>query len=517
MPILWVQRFGFAVFLGSWVAGNPVSAIALNPVPRFYSSSMLTNLPALPGKSLCPAQLTPAIQAILNRPIWQRSHWGVLIEQIGSSSDSLTVSFAHNAEQYFTPASNVKLLLTAAALHRLGADFRIPTVVYAVKAQPQQTVLMISGLGDPTLADKELEDLAQQLSQAGIRQVDQLIADDRAFQDSTLNETWAIEDLSAGSIVPISSLMVNRNVVPLRATSQKVGEPLQLNWLNAEDAGRWRVVNQTWTVAIDAPEFVHVQVSDNQLTLKAALAVGSEPETIDVPVPNPTRYFLERFQLALAQHQIQVIKTTTAQDVGRAEIAPTAIAKVESPPLRTLITEINQHSDNVEAEALLRVLGTQYKSEGQASETLTTAEKGVAAVQQALTEMGVDPQTYQLVDGSGLSRQNLVSPQAIAQTLSAIANSPNAEVFRNSLAKAGESGTLASRFAGTEAVGRVWGKTGTLTGIAALSGIIQSSNPQPHESPLVFSILVNQSEQPSAAIRQAIDEIVLLLVRLHHC
>jgi D-alanyl-D-alanine carboxypeptidase/D-alanyl-D-alanine-endopeptidase (penicillin-binding protein 4) len=127
--------------------------------------------------------------------------------------------------------------------------------------------------------------------------------------------------------------------------------------------------------------------------------------------------------------------------------------------------------------------------------------------------LGVDPANYILIDGSGLSRRNLVTPEAFVQVLRGIARTPAASIYRGSLPVAGKSGTLKFRFQNTPAEGIVQAKTGTLTGVVSLSGYVNV----PKYETLVFSILVNQSEQPTTVVRQAIDEIVVLLAQLQRC
>ncbi|WP_267871724.1 D-alanyl-D-alanine carboxypeptidase/D-alanyl-D-alanine-endopeptidase [Nostoc sp. CHAB 5715] len=143
----------------------------------------------------------------------------------------------------------------------------------------------------------------------------------------------------------------------------------------------------------------------------------------------------------------------------------------------------------------------------------TSADVGLEVVKASLTQLGVDPANYILVDGSGLSRRNLVTPEALVQTLRGIARTPTAYIYRASLPVAGKSGTLKGRFQDTPAEGIVQAKTGTLTGVVSLSGYMNA----PKYEPLVFSILVNQSEQPATVVRQAIDEIVVLLTQLQRC
>jgi D-alanyl-D-alanine carboxypeptidase/D-alanyl-D-alanine-endopeptidase (penicillin-binding protein 4) len=127
--------------------------------------------------------------------------------------------------------------------------------------------------------------------------------------------------------------------------------------------------------------------------------------------------------------------------------------------------------------------------------------------------LGVEPEGYVIVDGSGLSRKNLTTPAALVQVLQGIGKSPQAEVFRASLPIAGVNGTLKNRFLNTAAAGMVQAKTGSMTGISALSGYMNA----PNYEPLVFSIIVNQSEQPGKVMRTAIDEIVVLLSELKQC
>jgi D-alanyl-D-alanine carboxypeptidase/D-alanyl-D-alanine-endopeptidase (penicillin-binding protein 4) len=134
-------------------------------------------------------------------------------------------------------------------------------------------------------------------------------------------------------------------------------------------------------------------------------------------------------------------------------------------------------------------------------------------MKETLTQLGVEPESYVIVDGSGLSRKNLTTPAALVQLLQGIDKSPQREVFRASLPIAGVKGSLKNRLINTAAVGIVQGKTGSMTGVSALSGYVNSASYEP----LVFSIMVNQSEQPSKIVRTAIDEIVVLLSQLKRC
>jgi serine-type D-Ala-D-Ala carboxypeptidase/endopeptidase (penicillin-binding protein 4) len=207
----------------------------------------------------------------------------------------------------------------------------------------------------------------------------------------------------------------------------------------------------------------------------------------------------------LAKEKITLGKTL----VGSGGVNQQEIAFVESPPLSELLAETNLNSNNLYAEALLRALAvekTKIKNQ-------TSADIGLEVVKASLTKLGINPANYVLVDGSGLSRRNLVTPEAYVQTLRGMARTPAASIYRASLPVAGKSGTLKGRFQGTPAEGIVQAKTGTLTGVVSLSGYVNA----PKYEPLVFSIIVNQSQQSATVMRQAIDEIVVLLAQLQRC
>jgi len=189
------------------------------------------------------------------------------------------------------------------------------------------------------------------------------------------------------------------------------------------------------------------------------------------------------------------------------------VATLPSPPLTHLLVESNQESNNLYAEVLLRWLGLHGLPPGHKALAETPLDRGLQQLTATLTALGVDPDSHTLVDGSGLSRHNQMSPRAIVQTLQGMGRSPYAETYRQSLALGGIRGTLQRRFQNTAAQGRLWGKTGTLTGISALSGYLHP----PHYRPLVFSILINDASQSAFQLGQIVDAIVLALTRLQPC
>lgn len=160
---------------------------------------------------------------------------------------------------------------------------------------------------------------------------------------------------------------------------------------------------------------------------------------------------------------------------------------IRTTSVRDWVTVVNRNSNNQYAEVLLRQIG------------------GAPAAKSALSNLGIDPKSYRLADGSGLSRQNAATPRALVETLRAMYYAPGNSVFQASLPVAGVSGTLRNRMRQTPVQGIVYAKTGTLTGVRALSGYMN----HPQYGLLVFSILANDSQQPGTVLVKTIDRIVV--------
>ncbi|NET38721.1 MAG: D-alanyl-D-alanine carboxypeptidase/D-alanyl-D-alanine-endopeptidase [Cyanothece sp. SIO1E1] len=163
--------------------------------------------------------------------------------------------------------------------------------------------------------------------------------------------------------------------------------------------------------------------------------------------------------------------------------------------LHQQLIEVNRHSNNSEADALLRHIGGQHK------------------VNQELMRLGLHPETYIQVDGSGLSRSNRIPPSTLIALLKAMESHREGGVFYNSLPVAGVNGTLRNRFQNTRLHGKLHGKTGTLRGVRALSGYLDNAD----YGTLAFSILGNQPGQSGQVLTQAIDQIVLQAAQVNRC
>lgn len=467
-----------------------------------------------PSRTICPAQLPLTINTVINQPQFNRARWGVLVQKL-SQPQTL---YSRDAQKYFTPASVTKLLTTAAALQQLGANYRIRTSIY----DEGKGTLRVVGRGDPSLKDEQLAILAKQLGQKGVRRIQQLIADDTHFKGAVIPPSWMWEDLPFYYGAPVNSLILNENAAILRLFPQSVGETLRPKWDKPSEGYGWRVINNTVTVGEGEKKYIAINrdLKGQTLKIQGQLAVNSQPDITAIAVFDPIEHFLRHLRQSLLRERISVARTSAQADNLRdRKIKGREIAAVESAQLSELIKETNTNSNNLFAEALLRTLAVKQPLKGnqtqenQTQDYQTTVNAGLEVLQTALTQMGVDPESYKLDDGSGLSRKNFISPQALVQLLQGVARSQFAKVYFNSLPVAGKTGTLKYRLRNTSAEGIVIAKTGTMSGVVSLAGYVNA----PNYEPVVFSIMVNQTEQPIKTVRQAMDRIVVQLSQLRRC
>lgn len=446
----------------------------------------------------CQEKLATAIERVINRPQLARSRWGIEVQTLSGKS-----LYSLEEDKFFTPASTAKLLVSAAGLLELGADYRIKTPIYRLGNPPQLQSLRVKGQGDPTLSTQSLKAIINKLQSQGVKQIDHLIIDDSYFAPPNLNPTWEWEDVHSYFATAVNSAILNENTATLTLLPQQIGQPVKFFWSDAIAANQWQIINQATTGKADQKYTVVIDgdLGQPQLILQGKLAVNNPADVWDLAVVNPAQYFLESLRFELSQAAIIVTRGSVEEEENR-ELSELEFTTIYSPPLQEILAEINQESNNLYAEALSKILAQELN--------LATPIK---AINQSLQQIGIKPNEYVLVDASGLSRHNLITPATLVKVLRLMSQDRDAQFYRRSLALAGVRGTLAERFNNTPVENQLWGKTGSLTGIGALAGYLQTES----NATLIVSILVNNSELKSKKIRQVIDEIVMIISRLEQC
>ena len=447
---------------------------------------------------ICPQDLPAAIEKILSRPQLSRSHWGIEIQTLSGKS-----LYSLNGDKFFIPASAAKLLVSAAGLLELGADYQIKTPIYSVGSPPNLTSLRLKGQGDPSITTQSLKNIVHQLQAKGVKRIENLIIDDSYFEPPAINPTWEWLDIHSYFATAVNSTILNQNAVTLTLLPQQIGQPVKYFWSDAIAARQWQVVNQAVTGQADIDYDIEIDgdLGKPRLRLRGELAVNEPPDIWDLAIVDPAQYFLESLRLHLERAGIEVGRGTVSERSQKNQ-GETETLAIVSPPLQQILKEINQKSNNLYAEALGKILAKKLK-----------VETATEAIEISLSKIGIEFDEYILVDASGLSRQNLIAPKTLVELLQLMSQLSQDKSYRQTLAIAGNSGTLKRRFHDTSVSENFWGKTGTLTGIGTLSGYLDVDR----YSPLVLTIIVNNSELNSNTIREAIDKIVVTAITLQKC
>jgi D-alanyl-D-alanine carboxypeptidase/D-alanyl-D-alanine-endopeptidase (penicillin-binding protein 4) len=457
------------------------------------------------------------IAQVLKRPGVRSAEWG--IEVVDPSTDQVVLSV--NPGKTFQPASLLKVVTTAAALEKLGPDFRFRTGVYTDGTlQPGGTLvgdIILVGRGDPNLMDpaKELlgkpalQELSEQLRALGIKEVrGNVVGDDSYFEFTTHGKGWTAQDLKSVYGAPINALSINNNVFWIHVRATKVN---QLAKVSIEpQTSYFHVRNLAVTGSSRAQRTVYARVipGTNHLVVSGVLP-ASQGYSQYVLLERPAEAAATLFKEELCRNGITVDGSIRVIHLG--DLPPAArrnwtmIAQHQSPPLIRALEIINKRSLNLHAEMLLRVLGAEFGGAG-------TDEAGLQVVKSFLEEAGIrDDDKISLNDGSGLSRDNLVTPRFQTSLLMFLSTRPYFELFLNTLAVSGTDGTLKNRFASGPAKGLIHAKTGTLSDVAALSGYMTTKSGRS----LVFSIFANNVRASIARVQKTIDEICALFVKLY--
>ncbi len=487
-------------------------------------------------------RLARRIDEILAVPEVARSFWG--IEAV--SLDTGRTLYEHNADKLFTPASNTKLFTTAATLALIGPDYQFRTTVETTGLVDRygrlNGDLVLVGRGDPNLSGRVLpyayrsdrklppewvlEQLADQLVQKGVKFVDgNIVGDDSFFAFERYGEGWAQDDVVWEWGAPVSALTVNDNVIFV--SIQPGDRPGDRAFIRVTPfADLVRIDNRVLTTPAGTGPAKIVpsrEPGSNLLTIWGNVPVDDPGTSYSLAINDPAEFAAQIFHNLLQQRGIVVyggVRTRHADlaslstfsvtsyagggDAATrapAAVQPLVLASYESRPLVEDVRVVNKDSQNLHAEIMLRLLGREKGSNG-------TIEAGAEVLRGFLTTVGIRPEEYVLLDGSGLSRQNLVAPAATVRLLTYADRQPWGTAFRESLPVAGVDGTLAGRFRNTVCQGRVVAKTGMLGHVNALSGYATALSGER----VVFSIMANNHNLGSRAAIQVIDQIVSAIV-----
>jgi D-alanyl-D-alanine carboxypeptidase/D-alanyl-D-alanine-endopeptidase (penicillin-binding protein 4) len=469
-----------------------------------------------------PADLPHTIDTLVDsNPI--AAHAGIGIQVVDLKTGKSL--YARNETKLFLPASNMKLFTTALALLKLGPGYRFET---RLMQEPSGDLVLV-GSGDPSMSGRvypyapaapsgphlgAIDELADQAVANGLTAVrGDIVGDDRLYPWSPYPPSWTQSDAVGESGAPVSALSVADNVIGLTiAPGAKPGDPAALSLSPALDY--FAIDNRVITVAGAGEAQLRMSRApgSRQLLLGGTIPAKAASVHVNPAVDDPALYAACALYDALTRRGVPIAGRPVARhrsiedpynppEAGSGPEA-TILATRMSPPAAELIQMADKVSENLHTELLLREVGRIERKSG-------TRESGLVVLNAFLTQIGAASTDSRLDDGSGLSRNALVTPNLVTLLLGFMYASGARDAWIGMLPVGGEDGTLVRRFGGTAAAHAIHAKTGTLDRAIALSGYAESKT----RGWLAFSILVNDFAAPQSDIQAWVDKIALALVQ----
>lgn len=464
-------------------------------------------------------ELRGELEAILTSTGNRTGSWGVLALSLDRGDTLLSL----NPHTPLIPASNQKLLTSAAALHALGPDFRYSTFLLTRGTRSGDVLegdLVLYGTGDPTLSDRfypgemaVLDTLARRLLDAGVQEIrGDLLVDGSYFSGPDLHPEWDPEDLNDPFAAPVPAVSFNENIITVRVSArEEAGQPPSI--VTTPEGSGIPVINTALTAARGTRSRIWLLRDSpwDPIGIDGEIPVGGREVWRQLPVPDPLVFTGREMERALAAAgirltgEVRVTRDPSTSILFQPQVGANPVetlAVLESPPLLEILRVVNKESHNLLAEAVGKTLGRLVVGQGSYEGTEEALRRFL------LREVGVPPEELKVSDGSGLSPGNRLSPAVIVRLLQFMAQSPRWEDFWSTLPEAGRRREL-RRMSGTPATRNLRAKTGTMDGVSALSGMVRTRSGER----ILFSILSNGVASEMRA-KRAEDQVGIRLASL---
>ena len=420
------------------------------------------------------------------------------------SLDNPQILYDFQADKPFVPASNLKIVTSAAAFDLLGADYRWVTEFYLNNSAN----LYIRPSGDPTwnnsykagMINQVTKSIADSLRINGFSTLNNIIIDPGTFQNNTLGYGWRESNRMATYSAKSSIMAFNDNAIQVQINPTTVGEQASIN-LYPVNTGFTVINNVTTTSSRNQQNLTfHTDPESNRITVSGTIWVNSRTQYRSLAIPRPDLYALDALREKLEEFDITIrgdiyYHTLSGRDIILNNY--THYFSLFSPPLYEITNEINKRSNNFIANQLFLTISEQ-SWEALGSENL---------IKQWLTRYNVPTEGLSMYDGSGLSYLNHITPEILLNVLRIMAKSPSASVYQHTLAISGVDGTIRNAFQEPILNRRVFAKTGYISGARGLSGYIWTDDGEL----LAFSFLVNKDDSQISNFNRIIERILVEL------
>lgn len=493
-----------------WTAGLCLALLLLSGSVFAQTRTQSRQSREIPSAPATLESLREELDYIFDDPSFANAYWGVSIRSLDNSQ----LIYARDEYKGLMPASNMKIYSTAAALLLLGPDFRYETKLYSTDPNPRDGVirgdLYVLGSGDPSFAARfhkgnplaPLQAWAKELKSKGIRRIEgNIVGDDDVFDEVGAHSSWNYGYLSSWYAAESAGLCLNDNCYDVFVSpGNAVGQIAKVRSIPPAVYGDFVIGAKTTERGSRSNITVHRRLDTNIFDIKGTVPMGSSESKFYVTVHNPTHFFVTVLKDVLENAGIEVAgKPYDIDDLDKSQFDLSSMklmATYQSPPLMEIIQAVNKPSQNLYADQLLRTLGYRFGSIG-------SFEEGAKVVQAFLENQGIDTTGFAMADGSGLSRNNLVTPHQTVALLETLYRHDYFSYFLESLPVAGVDGTIRSRMRGTRAEGQVYAKTGFINRVRCLSGYVTTLDGET----LAFSLMTNNYTVPTSVANRLQDQV----------
>jgi D-alanyl-D-alanine carboxypeptidase/D-alanyl-D-alanine-endopeptidase (penicillin-binding protein 4) len=414
------------------------------------------------------------------------------------SLDDGAVILSHNGDELLNPASNVKLFTAAAALAVLGPDYRFETE-FLLDDSPQATrprALYVRGKGDPSITTERLYAIVSELFHDGLREVGDIVLDDSWFDPERLAPGFDQENSDRAYMAPTGALSLNWNTITVYLRGgERIGAAASVE---LEPASEYFTIEKSVSTAARLGRRFSVQSEQwgdkQKIIVRGTVPLDRGSIAVWRKIDNPPIYFGDTLKRMFADHGIKVKGRVR---LGMVPTQSRLLHVSQSETFDLILKRLNKVSSNFVAEQLIKTLATEQKGPP------GSFGNGIQVVEEFLEkQVGIPRGSYVMRNGSGLNDANRFSAAQIVRLLRVMYERfPLAPEFLSSLGIAGKDGTLRYRFEGSDAVGRLRGKTGTLEKISSLSGYVQSAGGEK----FCFAAIVNDYAGRSGPVVQGLD------------
>lgn len=477
--------------------------LAAAPLLSTHAAAQSARAPQAP----MPAGLKGSLAPLLGRDLVRNSTVSLQITDVESGE----IVAAVNPTQAVIPASNMKLFTTAAAFDLLEQPwyFHSPLQIRGTvdNTGTLKGDVRIVGRGDPTIGGRfhdgnaraVLQRWARALQARGVKTIDgNLILEYGYFDTEYVHPTWPEDQLVNWYEAPIASLSMQEGTVMVRVLPSKPGQP---PIVELEPANTYAGVSNRAVTGGGRGVYITRFLGSNEILIRGNVPAKTGPTEVFISVENPLQYFAN---VVVGTFQEAGIRVTGAVSLVREDQnTGWETIDIHSTPLPVVVLVINKQSQNQYAEQLLKTLGAEIRNDG-------SFRGGGAAVTEWLTgKLGVPAEEFSMADGSGMSRSNRASARAFTAVLLHMWRGPNRREFLASLPYSGERDSrYGRRLRGENYAGRVFAKTGYISGVIGLSGYVKGSSGRVYS----FSFLFNRYRSGTGAVYQLHDEILKAVI-----